>query len=65
MARRRNLKGYCTHRNFGVQELNLCDYFEGKRKNSKSACKNCVFFQIIDSNMDKNVAFKKTNKKDN
>lgn len=45
MARKKNLKGYCDERCLFVFELNLCDYFKGKRKNSKVCCKNCVHFQ--------------------
>lgn len=48
MARRSNSRGYCDTRLVDVFELNLCDYFEGKRKNSKPSCRNCVHFNLIE-----------------
>ncbi len=48
MARRRNSKGYCDERNIEVVELNLCDYFQSKRKNNKPLCRNCTHFHVIE-----------------
>ncbi len=47
MPRRKNGKGYCDERTIDVQELSLCDYFNGKRKNSKPCCKNCTHFHLL------------------
>jgi hypothetical protein len=55
MARRcKNAKGYCDERSIEVLELNLCDYFKGKRRNSKPACRNCVHFHLIELSVKKN-----------
>jgi hypothetical protein len=56
MARRKNAKGYCDERCIDVLELNLCDFFKGKRRNSKPACRNCTHFHLIE------VAIKNKNK---
>lgn len=48
MARRRNSKGYCDERNIEVAELNLCDYFQCKRKSNKPLCRNCTHFHVIE-----------------
>lgn len=45
---RKNSKGYCDERTIDVQELNLCDYFHGKRKNSKPCCRNCTHFHLLE-----------------
>ena len=45
---RKNNQGYCDERSIDVQELNLCDYFNGKRKNSKPCCKNCTHFHLLE-----------------
>jgi hypothetical protein len=50
MARHKNAKGYCDERSIDVQELNICDYFHGKRKNSKARCRNCIHFHVLDLN---------------
>ena len=44
MSRIKNNKGYCDQRCMEMLELNLCDYFETKRKNNKPICKNCIHF---------------------
>lgn len=49
MAHRKNAKGFCKERILHVFELNLCDYFKGKRRNSKPACRNCVHFELAES----------------
>ncbi len=46
MARRRNAKGSCSKRSIEVCELNLCDFFKGKRKNHKPFCRNCSYFTL-------------------
>lgn len=46
MRRCKNHNGYCDTRSIDVQELSLCDYFHGKRKNNKPCCKNCVHFRL-------------------
>ena len=53
MARRKNAKGYCDERAIDVSELNLCDYFKGKRRGSKPACRNCVHFHQSESSLKK------------
>lgn len=45
---RKNGKGYCDERTIDVFELNLCDYFNGKRKNSKPCCRNCTHFHVLE-----------------
>ena len=45
----KNSKGYCDERTIDVLELNLCDYFNGKRKNSKPCCRNCTHFHIMEA----------------
>lgn len=42
----RNSTGHCDERIMDVQELGLCDYFNGKRKNNKPCCKNCTHFDL-------------------
>lgn len=56
MAHHKNAKGYCDERSLDVQELNVCDYFQGKRRNSKARCRNCVHFHVLEtsSDVDKN-----------
>lgn len=49
MAKKKNHKGYCAERTMDVYELNLCDYFQGKRKNSKPCCRNCVHFHLLET----------------
>lgn len=48
MTRRKNAKGYCDERSIDVQELDLCDYFSGKRRNSKARCRNCTHFHVLE-----------------
>ena len=48
MPRRKNGDGYCDERALDRQELNLCDYFHSKRKNSKPCCRNCVHFHLLE-----------------
>ncbi len=48
MPRPKNGKGYCDERCMDVLESNLCDYFHGKRKNSKPSCKNCTHFHLLE-----------------
>lgn len=55
MAKRKNSKGYCEERSIEVVESQLCDYFQGKRKNSKPRCRNCSYFHLIEAVVDKNV----------
>ncbi len=50
-------KGYCDERAFDVEDSNLCDYFHGKRKNSRLRCRNCTHFHLLE-------ACKKDNKPD-
>ncbi len=59
MPRRKNVKGYCDERRIDVQEENLCDYFHGKRKNSKPMCKNCTHFHTIEVSNKRNKIQKK------
>jgi hypothetical protein len=47
----KNSKGFCEERTIDVRALNLCDYYElksGKRKNSKSRCRNCTHFHNLE-----------------
>ena len=46
---RKNSKGYCDERSIDVQELSLCDYYCGKRKNGKLCCKNCTHFHLLET----------------
>lgn len=48
MPKCKNSKGYCDERTIDVQKLNLCDYFNGKRKNSKPSCRNCTHFHLLE-----------------
>ncbi len=53
--KRKNKKGYCDERCIDVFDVNLCDYFHGKRKNSKPSCKNCIHFNVDDEIIIQNV----------
>ncbi len=53
MARKKNAKGFCGERILEVLEQNLCDYFKGKRRNSKPLCRNCVHFHLIEGSTNK------------
>ena len=48
MTRRKNAKGYCDERSIDVQESDLCDYFQGKRRNSKARCRSCIHFHVLE-----------------
>ena len=48
MSRQKNIKGYCDERLINVGGLNLCDYFQGKRRNSKARCRNCTHFHNLE-----------------
>ncbi len=48
MPRRRNLNGYCDERSIQTFEMNLCDYYNGKRKSNKPLCRNCTHFHIVE-----------------
>lgn len=53
MTRPKNTEGHCDERSIDVGALNLCDYFQGKRRNSKARCRNCTHFHILVINSQK------------
>jgi len=44
MPRKSNSKGHCKERNIEILGVNLCDYFDRKKKNGKPICRNCTHF---------------------